>query len=468
MNDFVMPSLGADMDDGRLLEWYVKPGDAVKRGDIVALVDTDKAAIEIEIFEDGVVSELLVPEGEKVPVGTPLARIGGSGEGAAGGMAATLPETPPAVAPETVIETVGKPVPPEVPVTQAVSSVHATPAARRHAQERGVELSDVSGTGRHGTVTKADVEAVAKELEATLPAEPEPQPKPSRKRISPLARRLVKELGLDLATIEGTGPGGTVTKADLERAAVPAVPKPEPKPAATRVEPVKAESSPREQKQAAMRRAIGAAMAKSKREIPHYYLSNRIDVSRSLSWLEEENLERPITNRLVPAVLLLKATALAIREVPEMNGFWLDGGFKPSEDIHLGMGISLRGGGLIAPAIHNADQKDLDELMADLRDLVKRSRSGGLKSSEMTDATVTVTNMGDLGVDLVYGVIYPPQVALIGFGKITDQPWVENGMIGARPILTVTLAADHRASDGHRGGIFLTTIAKVLQDPEAL
>jgi pyruvate dehydrogenase E2 component (dihydrolipoamide acetyltransferase) len=235
-----------------------------------------------------------------------------------------------------------------------------------------------------------------------------------------------------------------------------------------RPEPVKAKSSPKEQKQAAMRRAIAAAMAKSKREIPHYYLSHRIDMSRPLTWLEEENLKRPITNRLVPAVLLLKATALAIREVPETNGFWIEDGFQPAKDIHLGMGISLRGGGLIAPAIHHADQKDLDELMVALRDLVKRSRSGGLRSSEMTDATVTVTNMGDLGVDLVYGVIYPPQVALIGFGKVMDQPWVENGMIGIRPVLTVTLAADHRASDGHRGGIFLSTIAKILQDPEAL
>jgi pyruvate dehydrogenase E2 component (dihydrolipoamide acetyltransferase) len=219
---------------------------------------------------------------------------------------------------------------------------------------------------------------------------------------------------------------------------------------------------------AGMRRAIAAALGKSKREIPHYYLSQAIDMSKALSWLEEENLKRPITERVVPALLLLKASALAAKDVPDLNGFWKDEGFMPSEAVHLGVGISLRQGGLIAPCIHDADKKDLNRLMADLRDLVKRARKLQLKSSEMTDATLTVTNLGDQGVESVYGIIYPPQVALLGFGKVKEQAWAENGMVGARPIVQTTLAGDHRASDGHVGGLFLMAINKYLQTPEAL
>jgi pyruvate dehydrogenase E2 component (dihydrolipoamide acetyltransferase) len=218
----------------------------------------------------------------------------------------------------------------------------------------------------------------------------------------------------------------------------------------------------------AMRRAIAAAMSKSKREIPHYYLNLRIDMSAALAWLTEANLARSVTQRLLPAALLLKAAALATRDVPEVNGFYRDDGFEPSEHVHLGVGISLRQGGLIAPAIHDADLKDLDTLMADLRDLVKRSRSLQLRSSEMTDATLTTTMLGDQGVESVYGIIYPPQVALVGFGRVVERPWAENGMLAARPTLNLTLAADHRASDGHRGGLYLSAIERHLLHPEEL
>jgi pyruvate dehydrogenase E2 component (dihydrolipoamide acetyltransferase) len=214
-----------------------------------------------------------------------------------------------------------------------------------------------------------------------------------------------------------------------------------------------------------MRRAIAVAMARSKREIPHYYLQTRIDMSRTLRWLESENIRRPIKDRILSVVPLIKAVALALKDVPELNGYWIDDRHQISEAIHIGFVISLRQGGLIAPAILNADGKCLDEIMADLRDLIVRTRSGGLRSSEMTDATVTVTNLGDLGVETVYGVIYPPQLALIGFGKTMEQPWAENGMLGVRPVLTATLAADHRATDGHRGAQFLDALNSHLQEP---
>ncbi|HSK80252.1 MAG TPA: dihydrolipoamide acetyltransferase family protein, partial [Thermoanaerobaculia bacterium] len=219
---------------------------------------------------------------------------------------------------------------------------------------------------------------------------------------------------------------------------------------------------------ASMRRAIGAAKARSKREIPHYYLSATIDMRRALAWLTEENRRRSVEERLLPAAILLKAVALALRKVPELNGFYVDDAFRPSEAVHLGVAVALRGGGLIAPAIHDVDKKSLGELMAALRDLVARARAGTLRSSEMSDPTVTVTNLGDQGVETVFGVIYPPQVALVGLGRIVERPWAENGLLGVRPVVTATLSADHRATDGHRGALFLTALDQFLQEPEKL
>ena len=217
-----------------------------------------------------------------------------------------------------------------------------------------------------------------------------------------------------------------------------------------------------------MRRVIAAAMARSKREIPHYYLSTSIDMRRSLDWLGAENAKRAVTKRLLYSALLIRAVALALRSTPELNGFWIDDGFQASEGIHIGVAISLRQGGLINPALHDVDKKHLDELMENMLDLVNRARTGHLRSSELSDGTITVTNLGEQGVETVFGVIYPPQVALVGFGKITERAVASNGMVGARPMIDATLAADHRVSDGHRGGRFLVAIDRLLQEPEKL
>jgi pyruvate dehydrogenase E2 component (dihydrolipoamide acetyltransferase) len=209
-------------------------------------------------------------------------------------------------------------------------------------------------------------------------------------------------------------------------------------------------------------------MSKSNREIPHYYLSTRIDMTAALRWLEGENAKRSIKERLLPAVLPLKAVAIALRDVPELNGFWLNDQLQRSDAIHIGFAIAIRGGGLVTPAVHDADKKSLDELMAAMRDVIDRSRSSHLRASEMSDPTITVTNLGDLGAETVLGVIYPPQVALVGFGKITEQPWAADGMLGVRRILNVSLAGDHRATDGHRGAQFLDALNRHLQHPEQL
>jgi pyruvate dehydrogenase E2 component (dihydrolipoamide acetyltransferase) len=217
-----------------------------------------------------------------------------------------------------------------------------------------------------------------------------------------------------------------------------------------------------------MRQAIAAAMSRSKREIPHYYLAEQVPMARALRWLAEANAQRPVADRLLPAVLLFKAVARALQKYPEFNGTFRDGAFHPAARINPGIAISLRQDGLMAPALLDAGDKDLTTLMRDLTDLVRRVRAGSLRSSELADATVTVTHLGDQGVESVFGVIYPPQVALIGFGCIADRPWVDDGKVVATPLLTATLAADHRVSDGHRGALFLAELREQLQQPAAL
>jgi pyruvate dehydrogenase E2 component (dihydrolipoamide acetyltransferase) len=217
-----------------------------------------------------------------------------------------------------------------------------------------------------------------------------------------------------------------------------------------------------------MRQVIAAAMARSKREIPHYYLSTTIDMSQALAWIERENLKRSVEQRFLYGVLLLKAVALALRETPELNALWVGQKAVPNADVHVGVAISLRGGGLVAPALHHTDRQSLDQLMKQFRDLVQRARAGSLRSSELSDSTITVTSLGERGAEIVFGIIYPPQVALVGFGNILERPWSSAGKIVSRPVMTATLSADHRVSDGHRGGLFLAAIERLLQQPDKL
>jgi pyruvate dehydrogenase E2 component (dihydrolipoamide acetyltransferase) len=166
--------------------------------------------------------------------------------------------------------------------------------------------------------------------------------------------------------------------------------------------------------------------------------------------------------------LAIKATALAARRFPAFNGFYNDGKFEPSKAVHIGVAIAIRGGGLASPALHDTDQLSLDELMNRMRDLVVRTRAGRIRSSEMSDATLTVSSLGERGVEALYGIIYPPQVAIVGIGKAVTRPWVVDGAIGPRSIVTITLSADHRVSDGHAGALFLAEIGKLLEEPDKL
>ncbi|MEN9904432.1 MAG: hypothetical protein RLZZ555_997 [Pseudomonadota bacterium] len=434
MADFLMPALGADMESGRLVQWLVQEGDRVRRGDVVAVVETHKGAIDVEIFHDGVIREL-APLGQDMRVGALLARVVApqSDQAATAAPQAThQPSAPQAYVPQQPAGSAGgpaeAPAPPRVPaVTPAAPAlvpatdarILASPAARRRARELGIDLAGLgAGSGVGGALALADVERAATQQQAPLPM--------------PVAPRESAAAVLAPAVAPLAGPARRGF--DPEQ----------------------------------MRQAIAAAMGRSKREIPHYYLASQIDFQAAQAWLIGYNRERDPEQRLLPAALLLKATALALREQPRLNGFYLDGAYRPGAGIHVGWAVALRGGGLIAPAIHDADQLALPELMHALRDLVQRARSGCLRSSELSDPTVTVTSLGQRGAEAVWGVIYPPQVAIIGFGRVVERPWVVDGQVVPRPLLQASLAADHRVSDGHQGGQLLAAIDRALQSPENL
>jgi pyruvate dehydrogenase E2 component (dihydrolipoamide acetyltransferase) len=275
-------------------------------------------------------------------------------------------------------------------------------------------------------------------------------PLAARLRISPVARKRAEALGIDPAALRGTGPEGAITLEDVEHAAAGTAPR---LPA---------------DRQARMRQTIAAAMARAKREIPHFYLGTTIDMQPATTWLAAQNRQRTVTERLLPGVLLVKAVALALREVPDLNAVWSGDHALPSAAIHVGVAISLRGGGLVAPALHDADRQSLDALMRGFRDLVQRARAGRLRSSELSDPTITVTSLGEQGVDTVFPIIYPPQVAVVGFGRIVERPWSADGAIVSRPVVGATLAADHRVTDGHRAALYLAAVDRLLRAPEKL
>ena len=390
MIEFLMPSLGADMEAGTLIEWRKKPGDTVKRGDIIAEVETQKGLIEIEVFDEGIIGELLIKEGAKIPVGTVMALINPSG--------ATLERK-------------------EITPEQTAIVIQPT-------EEKIIEK-----------VREEKLEA------RTIKA-------------SPLAKRMAAENIIDLSQIQGTGEEGAITKEDVENAI------------AQKEKIANSEEKNIPQVQA-IRSAVAAAMSKSNREIPHYYLEKRIDMTKALAWLGETNHKLPIQKRLLPAALLIKSVAQSLVDFPNLNASW-DNGLQLKKEINIGFVVSLRGGGIIIPTIHNANLKNTSEIMEALNDIIPRARAMKLRSSDLSDSTITITSLGEGGADVVFGVIYPPQVAIIGFGGSSQQAVVENGMLGIRHVFTVTLAGDHRATDGLTGSDFLVTLNKHLQNPESL
>lgn len=384
MIELRMPSFGADMEDAVLVHWNVQPGEAVERGQIACVVETQKGAIDVEAWQPGTVARLDAVPGQRLPVGALLAVLAGEGEDW------------------------------QTLASQAAATNVPTDSARQAASVAASAAAPVIGSSA-----------------------PAPSPAP---RASPAARKRAAELGVSLDALGASGK--PITLEAVERAAAGAM-------------------TPSQ----AMRAAIGAAMTRSKREIPHYYLGSEIEVESALQWLEAWNAQRPLAERALFAALALRAVALALRDAPELNGHFIDGAFRPAPAVHLGIVAALRGGGLAIPTLHGADGLALSELMPALRDLLARARSGRMRSSDLADPTVSVSNLGDLGTDTVYGVIHPPQVALVGLGRVAWRPVVQERRVVAARTVHLTLAADHRVSDGLIGARFLDAVRERLANP---
>ena len=408
------------MESAILMEWMVKEGDKVTKGQVIAEVETSKGVIEIEVFEDGIVEKLLVEPETECEVGTPLAIIKSESK-------ETIDVKEEVASKEEILEKVETTSPVEeiatinvkVPEPTMQERIKISPAARKKAQESGVDIN-VLASKTDGAIHLRDLEDATKEKKATVAQTEDENSVTSTQNISKQYK--INQANTNQANINQNG----------------------------------------------MRKAIAAAMSLSNAEIPHYYLSTSINMTPALDWLEELNSKRSIKERILPAALLIRAIVEALKEVPELNGFYKDNSAQISEAINPGIAITLRKGGLITPALLNAQNMNLDETMQALGDLITRTRAGRLRGSEMTQQSVTITNLGDLGVERVYGVIYPPQVAIVGLGRIVNAPWAEGDTLAVRKVMQATLAGDHRATDGHTGALFLDKLDKLLQRPEGL
>ncbi|TCI01994.1 2-oxo acid dehydrogenase subunit E2 [Corallincola luteus] len=403
MKEITMPSFGSDMEQGVLTEWLVKVGDTVKRGDPIAVIETNKGAIELDAYDEGCISELLIKVGQKTPVGQPIAQLSQLNDEA----------------------------------DLAVIS----------AQRSATKLNDLPGSS---------VANKGKQAASQSPCQPLGSASGGKTSVfypaSPAARELAQQHNMPLSAVAGSGPDGAIRLVDVQAALVE---KPKPTPSRSGFDPQQ------------MRDAIAATVTRSKQQIPHYYLSHTLDITLLEQHLSLLNGEREPLQRILLIAPLLRVIARSLVKYPQLNGHYLQR-FAPSETIDIANAVNLRGGGLVMPVLRDVDHLSVDGLMQQLQALVERAKQGTLKFSDLDAPSFTVSNIGDRGVEAMWGVIYPPQVAIVGLGCPREAVVVEQGKVVIRRVMTVTLSADHRVTDGHYGSRFLTELNKRLQKPEAL
>ncbi len=430
-----MPQMGADMAEGTVVKWLKKVGDQVTRGDIIAEIETDKATVELEAYESGILKQLVVAEGETVAVGEPIAILGAKDE-------AIEAETPKPAAAET---------PPRRTVDRSAEPVAAA----------------ASG-GPDG----------AKPAPTATETSPAPIPG-GRLRISPVARRIASDARIDVSQLAGSGPDGRILRRDVEAAiksapqATPAAteaaptPEPAPAPAAPAAPVTVAAPVAGVQALSRMRQAIARRMTLSKQTQPHYYLTVDVDMTAAMAFREQMNVTASEQQHVSINDLIVKACALALRRHPKFNAEFTDAGLKMHEQINIDIGIALDDG-LIAPAILNCADKTLGHIAAEAKDLVARAKSGHLRADEYGAGTFTITNLGAYGVESLIGIINPPQAAILGVGSVMAKPVVHDGAVVVRQVMKIALSADHRVTDGAEGARFIKEIQGLLENPASL
>ena len=433
----LLPQWGMEMQDGTIVKWLKKEGDTIQVGEPLVEVETAKLETEMESVASGVVAQILVSEGATVPIRTVLAIIAAPGEEVAR-PAGTAPSTPaPAAGPATRSSSSAP------PRSGGDVTAQVVPAARRLAQERGVDLSQVQGTGPRGRILIEDVERAATAAPAAAPAQTGGE---VSVQVVPAARRLAQEHGVDLSQVQGTGPRGRILIADVENAInAPAAP-------AAQVVPI-----------SGMRRTIATRMLDSVLTTAQVTLTTEADVTDAMAL--RQGLNRQMTDgSLSPLHLIIKATARALREHPRMNAIQRENEIELVSEVNVGVAVSLEEG-LIVPTIRQTDEKGLVEIAKESRELANKVREGKASYDDVTGATFSITNLGTYEVDAFTPIINPPQIGILGVGRVVEKPAVHNGEIAKRSMMYLSLTFDHRVIDGAPAAEFLRIMKGHLEDP---
>ena len=451
--EVTMPQMGADMTEGTLVRWFKNVGDAVSRGEVIAEIETDKANVELEAFESGTLIKVIAAEGEVVPVGEVIALLGEPNE-----VAPDVERMPPAETPAR------RKIDPE-----EKARIDVQPSAETQEQAEHGPAPEPPSEREEAPAAYARTTAESRNGAS--------QPSNGRVRISPVARRIAEEAGLDFSRLTGTGPDGRILRRDVEQAiegrgGAPAAPAPAPVTAPAPA-PAPAPATARQQQPAAatglskMRQAIARRMTQSKTTAPHYYLTLDIDMTDALDFRKQLNAAATDEQKVSINDLVVKACAIALERHPKFNAEFHEEGLAMHPRINVCIGIALDDG-LIAPAILDCQNKTLGRIAVEAKDLIERAKEGRLRADEYSEGTFTITNLGAYGVETLIGIINPPQAAILGVGSVMPQPAVREGQVVVRQLMKVALSADHRVTDGAEGARFIKEIQGLLEQPASL
>lgn len=482
-----MPKLGIDMVEGAISKWLKQEGDSVKAEEAIAEVETDKSTVEMPAPEDGVLLKIAVAEGDLVPVGAIVAYIGNAGESVpdgAGSQSASNGQSAESKTPDAesgtpktengTQKTEAAPAvssaPSSPPPTDVNGDVKASPVAKRLAEQEGINLGTVKGTGPGGRITKEDVEQA---LVTIMNAEPAP---PDGVKASPMARRVAREKGYTIADVKGTGPEGRIvvqdvldyTPATTESATPKTETAPVPVAATTEAPAVAGIGAAEEVPLSRMRKRISQVLTASKAPVPHFYVTMDIDMEAASKLREQMNASLAEEGiKISFNDLVVKATALALRKFPNINASFAGDKIVKHGDVNVGIAVSTPNG-LITIATRHTDKMALSDLSTTTRARAGRAREGKVQPDDLGGTTFTVSNLGMYGVDSFVAIITPPEAGILAIGGIRQEPVVKDGQIVVGTRMKVTLSADHRVTDGAEGAEFVVEIKRLLENPMRL
>lgn len=462
--EITMPQMGFDMTEGTIANWLKAEGDTIRKGEPVAEIETDKTTIQIEAFNSGVLLKVLAPVGAKVPVGQPIGLIGEPGESVAVSDVAT-----PAAAPAPA-----QPASPPAAVPPA--EVKATPIAQRIAAELGVDLAQVKGTGPDGQIRREDVEGYAQAMKAggaVVPA----VVNTGRIVASPAAKRLAEQRGVDLRLVKGTGPEGRIVLEDVEKFAA-TTPADLRSSASMRgslesVEKPAAQPLPRtaagvRKALTRMRQTIAQRMTQSKTTTPHFYITLPVEMDAALALRQQINESlKPENLKVSVNDMVVRATALALRRFPNLNASFDGDAIVLHEQIHVGVAVAVEGG-LVTVTVRDTDKKTLREIAVESAAMAARARDNKLQPADLGGQTFTVSNLGMYGITVFSAIVNPPDAGILAIGAAVPTPVARDGEVVIRTVMNITLSGDHRVTDGAEGALFVNEIKRLLENPWGL